>query len=160
MSLQYINKTDLSIKMLPFYTEAKITKLSNAKAVKEAVPVAESIEKSNTNIAMVYDIYALNEMEHKNFDQMIEFKEQSLDLRKYNMEAYDTYVQMLYVCVDYYQGDSASQYKYVEKIREVPKTLKKLKKETDGLAFKIHDKPSFKLSKKSRKIIQYATMSN
>lgn len=62
MSLQYLNKTDLSIKMLPFYTEAKITKLSNAKTVKEAVPVAESIEKSNTNIAMVYDIYALNEM--------------------------------------------------------------------------------------------------
>ena len=160
LSLQYINKTDLSIKILPFYTEAKITKLSNAKTVKEAVPVAESIEKSNTNIAMVYDIYALNEMEHKNFDQMIEFKEQSLDLQKYNMEAYDTYVQMLYVCVDYYQGDSASQYKYVEKIREVPKTLKKLKKETDGLAFKIHDKPSFKLSKKSRKIIHYASMNN
>ena len=62
---------------------------------------------------------------------------------------------MLYVCVDYYQGDSASQYKYVEKIREVPKTLKKLKKETDGLAFKIHDKPSFELSKQSKEIIDY-----
>ena len=31
MCLQYLNKTDLSIKMLPFYTEAKIAKLTNAK---------------------------------------------------------------------------------------------------------------------------------
>lgn len=155
MSFQYFNLTDLSIKLLPFYTEAKVTKLQNIENIKEGTQLAESIEKYNSNLSIIYDVYALNEMEKHNYDQMINYKEQSLNLQKYNMEAYDSYISMLYVCLDYYQNDSTMQSKYIEKIKEVPKTLNKLKKETDNLAFKIHDQPSFELSKQSKEIIDY-----
>ena len=62
---------------------------------------------------------------------------------------------MLYVCLNYYQNDSTMQSKYIEKINDVPKKLNKLKKETDAMAFKIHDQPSFELSKQSKEIIDY-----
>lgn len=153
MSFQYFNLTDLSIKLLPFYTEAKVAKLQNIENIKEGTQLAKSIEKSNSNLSIIYDVYALNEMEKHNYDQMINYKEQSLNLQRYNIEAYDSYINMLYICLDYYQNDSTMQNKYIGKIKEVPKTLNKLKKETDNLAFKIHDQPSFELSKQSKEII-------
>ena len=67
-------------------------------------------------------------MEKHNYDQMINYKEQSLNLQRYNIEAYDSYINMLYICLDYYQNDSTMQNKYIGKIKEVPKTLNKLKK--------------------------------
>lgn len=155
MSFQYFNLTDLSIKLLPFYTEAKVAKLQNIENIKEGTQLAKSIEKSNSNLSIIYDVYALNEMEKHNYDQMINYKEQSLNLQRYNIEAYDSYINMLYICLDYYQNDSTMQNKYIGKIKEVPKTLNKLKKETDNLAFKIHDQPSFELSKQSKEIIDY-----
>lgn len=155
MSFQYFNLTDLSIKLLPFYTEAKVAKLQNIENIKEGTQLAKSIEKYNSNLSIIYDVYALNEMEKHNYDQMINYKEQSLNLQRYNIEAYDSYINMLYICLDYYQNDSTMQNKYIEKIKEVPKTLNKLKKETDNLAFKIHDQPSFELSKQSKEIIDY-----
>lgn len=155
MSFQYFNLTDLSIKLLPFYTEAKVAKLQNIENIKEGTQLAKSIEKSNSNLSIIYDVYALNEMGKHNYDQMINYKEQSLNLQRYNIEAYDSYINMLYICLDYYQNDSTMQNKYIGKIKEVPKTLNKLKKETDNLAFKIHDQPSFELSKQSKEIIDY-----
>ena len=155
MSFQYFNLTDLSIKLLPFYTEAKVAKLQNIENIKEGTQLAKSIEKSNSNLSIIYVVYALNEMEKHNYDQMINYKEQSLNLQRYNIEAYDSYINMLYICLDYYQNDSTMQNKYIGKIKEVPKTLNKLKKETDNLAFKIHDQPSFELSKQSKEIIDY-----
>lgn len=155
ISFQYFNLTALSIKLLPFYTEAKITKLQSVDNTNEGMKIAKSIEKYNSNLSIVYDVYALNEMENHNYDQMINYKEQSLNLQKYNIDAYDSYINMLYVCLNYYQNDSTMQSKYIEKINDVPKKLNKLKKETDALAFKIHDQPSFELSKQSKEIIDY-----
>lgn len=155
ISFQYFNLTALSIKLLPFYTEAKITKLQSVDNTNEGMKIAKSIEKYNSNLSIVYDVYALNEMENHNYDQMINYKEQSLNLQKYNIDAYDSYINMLYVCLNYYQNDSTMQSKYIEKINDVPKKLNKLKKETDAMAFKIHDQPSFELSKQSKEIIDY-----
>lgn len=160
MSFRYFNNNDLSIKLLPIYTEAKLTKLQYVSNVKEAVKLAKSVEKYDSNIASIYDVYALNEMQKKNYNQMISYKEQSLQLQKYNMEAYDSYISMLTICVNCYQNDKNLQSQYVQKIKEVPTTLDNLKKDTDHLAFKIHDKPTFKLSKQSQKIIKLVNKNN
>lgn len=76
------------------------------------------------------------------------------------MEAYDSYISMLTICVNCYQNDENLQSQYVQKIKEVPTTLDNLKKDTDHLAFKIHDKPTFKLSKQSQKIIKLVNKNN
>ena len=76
------------------------------------------------------------------------------------MEAYDSYISMLTICVNCYQNDENLQSQYVQKIKEVPTTLDNLKKDTDYLAFKIHDKPTFKLSKQSQKIIKLVNKNN
>lgn len=156
LSFHYFGYTDLSIQYLPIYTEAKTAKLETLDDIEEAMSLAKSIEKYNTHVSMIYDVYALHEMQQNNFDQMMYYKDQSLELQKYNINEYDNYINMLYIAQEASKDNESLRNKYIEKIKTIPNTLKKIKENTDNLAYKIYDKPDLELSSQSQEIIKYA----
>lgn len=151
ISLHYFGLTDLSIKMLPIYSEAKINKLVNSQDINEGVKLANEILDLNNKIAVCYDVLAVNEYNQGNYDKMIEYKEQSIELQKYNINVYDTYLSQLSIAIDYNKKDAK---KYIQKALDVEIKLKTIENQTDALAYKIADKPSFELSTSSKKILK------
>lgn len=155
LSFHYFGLTDLSIQYLPIYTEAKIEKLKVIDDMEQGIKLAKSIEKYNVNVAIVYDVYAVYEMQRNNYRQMISYKEKSLELQKYNIDTYDNYINMLYIATEYYKENETIHNEYIDKIKSVPFIIDRIKKDTDNLAYKINDKPDLELSTKSKQIIDY-----
>lgn len=155
MSFYYFGYTDLSIKYLPFYSEPMISKLSTTENLEEGVQLAQDILKINDHVAIAYDVLAVNEYSNGNYSQMINYKEQSIDLQKYNMSAYDNYITMLSVAIDYYQEIDEDRFnEYVQKLLNVPVKIEKIEQKTSSLAYRIADQPNFELSNQSKRIIQ------
>lgn len=155
MSFHYFGLTDLSIKYLPFYTEAMVSKISTTKDLDEGILLAKKILKINSYVPVAYDVLAVNEYINENYDAMIRYKEKSIDLQKYNIKAFDNYITMLSTAIEYYQDVDADKCnEYAQKILNIPFKIDEIKNNTSYLAYQIADKPDFNLSIQSKKIIE------
>ncbi len=156
--LQYINKSDISIKMYPIYTEANLNVMYEKANdnLEYANKIASKILETNTNIALPYKVKALYNLENNNWQLMIKNKQKSLEINKYDVNNYEEYILMLSNAIDYYvKNDNMSKAEQcINLILEVPSQLENLKKTTSDIAYKLKDLPNFELSREVQNYIE------
>lgn len=147
MAFHAFGKSDISARMLPIYSEAKIQILQNETDMDRAEKLAKDLTYRNPYIATAHDILALAAYENGDYQTMAREKEQSVDLQKYNMDVYNRYVILLSKGIEaaYAQGDNETFQTLLSHVAGVPNKLKKVQKDTDPLAYKIKKKPNFEL---------------
>ena len=81
------------------------------------------------------------------YRKMAEEKEKSVDLQRYNMEAYNRYVILLSRGIEAAsaQEDEETLIELLRYVAEVPDKIQKIRRETDPLAYRIKKKPDFEL---------------
>lgn len=155
---QYINKSELAIKMYPIYTEANLNVMNDKVEydIEYANKVASKILETNENSKSVYDVKALYYMEQGSWRLMVKNKQKSIEIGKYDIENYEEYVFMLSGAIDYYanSNDLKETEKYMKLVIEVPSKLENIKDETSSLAYRLKDKPNFELSENIQNYIE------
>jgi hypothetical protein len=73
------------------------------------------------------------------------------------MTAYSEYIHLLDEAAAYsaIQGERKAASKYREELLQVPQMVQKVKKQTDPLAWKIKDKPSFEIPREDAELILF-----
>lgn len=144
---RYVGYGDISVKLIPFYTEAKVEVLAKETDSAVAVQMAEELLEQNKYIAEAYDILAVTAYQSENYEKMAEYKKKSVELQKYNMEVYERYVIMLSqgISESSEQGDEEMAFYLMKKVAEVPEIIGKVEQETDSLAYQIRDLPDFEM---------------
>ena len=147
---QYINKSELAIKMYPIYTDANLDVMNNntENDIEYANKIASKILETNESSKSVYDVKALYYMEQGSWRAMIKNKQKSVEFGKYDIGNYEEYILMLSGAIDYYvrADDMKEAEKCMELVKEVPSRLENVKKQTTPLAYKLKIKPDFELS--------------
>lgn len=155
---RYFGNALLTAQMLPFYTENNIALLSAETNPETAATLSEKILKQNPYIAEAYDIRAILALQDKNYDLMIQSKEKSLSLQKYNMEAYDNYLKLLSIALTdaATDHDRSAAITLLNAIQKVPDILSDIKNNTTPLAYRTKDAPDFTLSDSSDTFLKQA----
>lgn len=145
---------DAAASVFPWRVEVKEQQMLASRTEDEFKKYAEETLKLNPYDSAAYDILALVAKEEKDYPQMVEYKKQAVLLQKYRIEVYDDYVSMLKTAIESCENSDSKEYKqYVEDLLAVKTILADVEENTHSLAYRIYDKPSFNLSKKSRKYI-------
>lgn len=156
--LQYINKSEISIKMYPIYTEANLDVISKYSSYdeKNVNKIASKILETNENIDLIYNMKAIYNLENCNWQLMIKNKQKSLEINKYDVSNYEEYVLMLSEAINYYaeNNDMNQARQIIKLILEVPSNLEKVKNSTSKIAYKLKDVPNFELSEEIQNYIQ------
>lgn len=147
---QYIGKDSFAIKMYPIYTEANLNVIYKnvENNIEYANEIATKVIKTNSNIAMPYNVKAIYNSQKENWQAMIKNKQKSLEINKYDIDNYEEYVLMLSDAINYYvQNDYLDKAENtINLVTEVPSKIEKLKQTTSSMAYKIKDKPNFELN--------------
>ncbi len=156
--LQYLNKSDVAIKMYPIYTNANESVIvkSAENNLDYANEIATKILETNSSNLTCYNTKALYYSQNQNWYLMAQNKKKSLAISKYDMSNYQEYILMLSNAIDYYVtiDDIDNAKKYINMVLEIPSILEKLKSSTSEIAYKINDVPSFELSEEFQEYIK------
>lgn len=148
--LNYLNKSEIAIKMYPIYTEANESLMYeySEKDLEKANKIASEIIETNTNIALTYNVKSLYYMQNENWKLMIKNKQKSLEINKYDISNYEEYILMLSMAIDYYinKDDINNAMNCIKLVVEVPSKIEQVKSSTDHISYKINDIPDFELS--------------
>lgn len=155
MAFHAFGKSEISARLLPIYSEAKIQILQNETDMGRAEKLAKDLLMRNPYIATAHDILALAAHEKGDYQDMAQEKEQSVDLQKYNIDVYNRYVILLSRGIEaaYEKGDNETFQALISHVAGVPDKLIKVKKSTDPLAYKINKKPNFELEESVQKYV-------
>lgn len=148
--LQYLGKSDISTKMYPFYTDANVNIMCDKaeEDLTEANKIADKILKTNNNVYMAYNVKALYNVQNENWRLMVQNKQKSIELNKYDANNYEEYILMLSMAIDYYANidDMANCMKYIELVVQVPSKIEQVMNSTSSIAYKLQDTPNIELS--------------
>ena len=143
---RYVGNVILSYKLIPFYTEAGIDVLENETDSENALRIADRLLKQNQYIHQAYDIQAILAYSDGRYYDMEQKKWKSVQLQKYNMDAYNRYVTLISRGISETKNTDERKY-LLQRVMGVKNELEKIKKNTDTLAWEIRDVPEFELSK-------------
>ena len=151
----YFDAYETAAAIYPGNTEAKITALQLAEDRDTVNRLANEIIGQNKNIALAYDAKAAVSLSQGDYDSMIAFKKKAIENKKYDIEEYETYLQMLSsaITAENNAGNRSKVNAYAGEVYAVPEMLGKVKAETDPLAYQINDKPELELSEVSQAYI-------
>lgn len=142
---RYVGYSNISYRLLPFYTEAGIDKIEKETDVSNAEQMADTLLKQNKYIHQAYDIEAIIAYNDGRYQEMEKKKWKSVRLQKYNMDDYNRYVMLISHGIA--ETKSMVDVNYLlHKVIRVKDEIEKVKNNTDTLAWKIRDIPEFTLS--------------
>lgn len=155
----YIGNYDLSLSILPGFTEAKLKKMEynfSENNINTANELADEILEKNKYIVEAYLVKASYCLENKEYDKALEFSKKAISLDKYNMEEYDNYILILSQIINekIIKEDYNEVNIYINEVLNVENMLETLKNNTSDLSKYFIDKPSFELSEKSKEYIE------
>lgn len=155
--LYRMGKLEAAVAVYPGCTGAWVGMLSQAEDTKEMEYLAEKILFWNKSVSLAYSAKARLAYAEGDFEAMIEYKQQAIDLARYELEEYLDYFDMLYTGIQLYAqaGDENSAVYCRQKLLEIPDMLEKVLEETDKLAFQIHDKPELDLPEEYKEVTEY-----
>lgn len=155
---RYLGNPEISSALLPFYTESNAEVLARTTDAEAAVVRAHAIIKQNPYIPEAYDALAAAAFQQENYKEMTTNKKKSLELQKYNLKAYDRYVQLLSkaitACSQEAEPDMEQVMHLFESVTEIPGLLKETKNATDPLAYRTKDAPEFALSEETQAYLE------
>ena len=154
----YFEKDEIAIKMYPIYTESNISIANNymqKKDINSANAIASNMQKTNTELGMLYNIKAYYYFANNSWNLMAQNKKKYLEVNKYDMKEYEDYVLMLSEAIEYYaQNDEMEKaVEYIKQVVEVPSIIEHVKSSTSSISYNLKDKPTFELSENVQKYI-------
>jgi len=154
--MNYIDKNDIAINMLPNYTEAKIELMRTSNDIMYANILANEIIENNMNISLAYNIKAQYELSKNNYEKMCEYQEKAISLNKYNPKAYEEYIVSLSKTLEKTVTNNSNEdtLKYMNKVIEIKEIINEVKKGTSPLANKIQDDSNIVLNEQTNKYIE------
>lgn len=134
-------------RLYPGYTQARVSMLPQLDDPEEMEKAADQILSWNQSVSLAYSAMARAAYARGDFANMIIYKQQAITLSKYELAEYLDYFDMLYVGIQLYlkNGDVESAEFCRQRLLEIPELLEQVLAETDGLAWKIRDKPKLRL---------------
>ena len=141
--------------LYPGNTQALIARMQETEDAAAAAALADRIVGKNRYVAAAWGVKAAAAFSSGDILTMDDCKRRQIQNAPYEIAAYDEYCYMLAVAFDLYgkQQDAEGMAFCRNRLLQVPEMLSALEKNTDPLAFRIDDKPSFELSEESRSFI-------
>lgn len=152
---EYLGNYIKANKLYKYNTNVNINLLLDSKSQDEAEELANKIIKQNSKCYIAYDALAVSCANNKDYDLMVEYKQKSLEICRYEVSEYQDYVKLLQRAVEYYndEGKTEEANKYINYMKKVPEQLKNIKNETSSIAYRINDKPKFEMNEETLEII-------
>lgn len=134
-------------RMYPYYTAARVNEMLQETDETVQNHLAENIIRQNLYCSDAYYVRAIYDVNHGDYDSMIQNQRQLIRLEKYQIKNYEQYIRMLSVALGAVleDGEMEKGRKYIGYILEVPEMLEEVRKNTSKLAYKIKDKPELEL---------------
>lgn len=144
-----------AVKWNPLSAQYKQKLLLQSKDLESAVVYADKLLKGNSYLYAAYLIKSNAAVQDGQINMFIENRKQVLRLRKYEMDEYEDYFQILLslylnACAEN-NGEVAEQCK--EAMKEIPELLTAVKKQTSVRAYRIRQKPKLMFNKEYEKIL-------
>lgn len=148
--LHFIHKDALAVKIYPLNTLSQTQLMTDTESTDEAAKYAEAILGHNKKMTTAYSVLAAKSLEEGDVQKYIELENEAVKLNRYNTEEYENYGNTLAIVLEKFKYNLDPQSKeFIEKeLRELPKKLDDVKKNTSKLAWMIQDKPELELSEK------------
>lgn len=154
---RYLGNPELSLSLLPFYTESGRDVLKKEKDPEKGQSLAERIKKQNPYVPEAYDILAVKALQEGNYREMTDNKKKSLSLQRYHAEAYERYLALISQGLAAESRASAPDMEKIDLLLdaalEIPALLSETEKNTDPLAWKTRDVPKLALSSEAQKYL-------
>lgn len=143
----YLGNYEASLRIYKNYTDSYVALLTAESDLERANALALKITENNQYVAAAYDTRALYAYAQGNFEKVISYKEKSISIAPYRLEAYTTYIDMLQTGEKLYlqAGDKRSAAYCRSHLENVGNLLQQTVDKTDPLAWKIKDKPYLEL---------------
>lgn len=142
-TLYYSGKTEASVKVYPWNTQARMELLTEAETAEEMDEQADAILALNDTIALAWDAKAEAAYSRGDFGAVIDAKNNALANTKYIRSEYVDYFNKLAVGYQLYlqAGDTKSAQICLDEIIGIQSRIDRVLAATDELAWKITDKP-------------------
>lgn len=142
-TLYYSGKTEASVKVYPWNTQARMELLTEAETAEEMDEQADAILALNDTIALAWDAKAEAAYSRGDFGAVIDAKNNALANTKYIRNEYVDYFNKLAVGYQLYlqAGDTKSAQICLDEIIGIQSRIDRVLAATDELAWKITDKP-------------------
>lgn len=142
-TLYYSGKTEASVKVYPWNTQARMELLTEAETAEEMDEQADAILALNDTIALAWDAKAEAAYSRGDFGAVIDAKNNALANTKYIRSEYVDYFNKLAVGYQLYlqAGDTKSAQICLDEIIGIHSRIDRVLAATDELAWKITDKP-------------------
>ncbi len=167
MSFRYDGRQDISVKLLPFYTEAKAEIVAReVKAENLESPVlrnyAEQLRKKNQRVRYAYLAMAQIEKEESLYDEMCRDVISGCKLNRYQISTYEQAIMLLAQALS--QAGEEGKLEDAERIMatmiEIDEIKNQTEKNTDPLAYEIKDVPNLEYSNETKEYIEYVKLLN
>mgnify|MGYP003251406819 CR=1 FL=1 len=147
--MEYAGNFAAAVRLYPGNTSARESLMQQAKNPDDAEALAEEILARNRYSVAAWDMKALTAAVRRDYEAMVDYKQQTLSIARYSVSEYEDYIFLLKRAIEFYQetGDVTSKETYVELALRVPDQLAALRAQTSPLAFQLRDQPQFELSK-------------
>ncbi len=155
--LEESGKYELSAKLYPFKSSVQEHLMVQQEDTESAAGYAERIVNANPYSSAGWLVQSYYYRDEKKYDAMFTALQHYIALNRYNMTAYSEYIHLLDEAAAYsaIQGERKAASKYREELLQVPQMVQKVKKQTDPLAWKIKDKPSFEIPREDAELILF-----
>lgn len=144
-----------AVKWNPFSAQYKQDCLLQMETLEEADNYADELLEGNQYLYVPYYIKSNEAARKRRLDAFIENRKKVLKLRKYKIEEYEEYFEILLEWyVDAYRNNDISVLEQCrEAMQEIPVLLNDVKRETNVRAYKIREKPALELKKEYLEIL-------
>lgn len=144
-SLTYFKQYALSDRLYPWNTQNHIALLENAND--DADSLADKIIQNNGYVALAYRVKAVNAFSAGDFEQVMEYQNEAIDVAPFFYETYEEYCYMLINGIFLYEraGDTYSAEVCREELLSVVEQLQSLPDKQSKLGKMIQDQPETEL---------------
>jgi hypothetical protein len=86
-------------------------------------------------------------MDRGEYMEMLKYKQKALNITRYALQEYEDYIVMLKIAIENYeqQGDVENRQQCVAYLLQVEDMLEEVEQDTNGLAYKLDEKPDLEL---------------
>lgn len=140
----------------PLSAQYKQEYLLQSEDLTSAAVYADKLLRGNRYLYVAYLIKSNAAASEGRVDIFIENRKQFLKLRKYNIDEYEDYFQILlsWYSKAYVENNDEVMNQCKEAMKEIPEIIMEVKKQTSVRAFRIHQKPELNFNKEYEKIIE------
>lgn len=145
----YNNNMEMAEKYYPWYTEAKLSLLSESEDIDEVEQLAEEILNGNDTCTLAYYAKAMAAYCEDDYEKVILYQREAIARDYFNYDVYLNFAYMLYDGVLYYENTDEKMYETCRKeLLKIPDYLEDAEGKLSRLGSMIDDQPELSVDGK------------